>query len=201
MKVLADAVGVTPGTATSMAKHIAAQGLIEYRPRRGTLLTEDGRRIATDIVRRHRLIETFLERIMGYDWGEVHTEAEELEHVVSSRFVDRIDAMLGFPEHDPHGDPIPRPDGRIGGEDHDSLAGVAAGTSVRIVRITENDTDLLAFLKRHGLVPGTTVAITANDPVSGTMEVTHERNAVSIGLPVAAHVLVEGAATPENGSG
>jgi len=117
MKMLADTMEVSPGTATSMAKHLATLGLVDYQPRQGVILSAAGRSLAIRIVRRHRLIETFLEQVLNYDWSEVHTDAEELEHVVSDRFVERIEALLGYPEFDPHGDPIPRLDGTFATQD------------------------------------------------------------------------------------
>src|SRR6186713_1346932 len=107
MGQLAAAVGVTPGTATTMVKTLAESGLVEYEPYAGVALTSAGEKLAALVLRRHRLIELFLVRFMGYSWDEVHDEAEQLEHVVSDRLIERIDEMLGRPEVDPHGDPIP----------------------------------------------------------------------------------------------
>src|SRR5918995_3965776 len=113
MGSVASALGVTPGTATTMVKALAESGLAEYEPYSGVRLTAAGERLAGLVLRRHRLVELFLVQVMGMSWAEVHDEAEQLEHVVSERLIDRIDEMLGRPTHDPHGDPIPNAEGRI----------------------------------------------------------------------------------------
>ena len=109
MGQVASALGVTPGTATTMVKALAESGLAEYEPYSGVRLTAAGEKLAGLVLRRHRLVELFLVQVMGMSWAEVHDEAEQLEHVVSERLIERIDEMLGRPTHDPHGDPIPRP--------------------------------------------------------------------------------------------
>src|SRR5881397_3558637 len=113
MGSVAAAVGVTPGTATTMVKALAESGLAEYEPYSGVRLTTAGEKLAGLVLRRHRLVELFLVQVMGMSWAEVHEEAEQLEHVVSERLIERIDKMLGHPTHDPHGDPIPNPEGTI----------------------------------------------------------------------------------------
>src|SRR5580693_1681216 len=110
---VASAVGVTPGTATTMVKALAESGLAEYEPYSGVRLTKAGEQLAGLVLRRHRLVELFLVQVMGMSWAEVHDEAEQLEHVVSERLIERIDEMLGHPTHDPHGDPIPNQEGAI----------------------------------------------------------------------------------------
>src|SRR3979409_2499531 len=110
---VASAVGVTPGTATTMVKALSESGLAEYEPYSGVRLTKAGEKLAGLVLRRHRLVEAFLVQVMGMSWAEVHEDAEQLEHVVSERLIDRIDEMLGRPTHDPHGDPIPTPEGTI----------------------------------------------------------------------------------------
>src|SRR6185436_274808 len=108
---VAAALGVTPGTATTMVKALAESGLVEYEPYGGVRLSAAGEKLATLVLRRHRLIELFLVQVMGMSWADVHDEAENLEHAVSDRLIDRIDEMLGHPSVDPHGDPIPGPEG------------------------------------------------------------------------------------------
>src|SRR5579862_9647191 len=121
MGSVASALGVTPGTATTMVKALAESGLAEYEPYSGVRLTHAGERLAGLVLRRHRLVELFLVQMMGMRWDEVHDEAEQLEHVVSERLIERIDEMLGRPTHDPHGDPIPNPDGRMTAKHLESL--------------------------------------------------------------------------------
>ena len=110
---VAAALGVTPGTATTMVKALAESGLAEYEPYSGVRLSPAGEKLAGLVLRRHRLVELFLVQVMGMSWAEVHDEAEQLEHVVSERLIERIDDMLGHPTHDPHGDPIPNPEGAV----------------------------------------------------------------------------------------
>src|SRR5690348_12692833 len=121
MGSVAAALGVAPGTATTMVKALAESGLAEYEPYSGVRLTAAGERLAGLVLRRHRLVELFLVQVMGMSWAEVHDEAEQLEHVVSDRIIDRIDDMLGRPTHDPHGDPIPTAEGAIPAKHLDSL--------------------------------------------------------------------------------
>src|SRR5882757_10962406 len=121
MGSVASALGVVPGTATTMVKALAESGLAEYEPYTGVRLTPAGEKLAGLVLRRHRLVELFLVQVMGMSWAEVHDEAEQLEHVVSERLIQRIDEMLGNPTHDPHGDPIPNPDGAIASPELDTL--------------------------------------------------------------------------------
>src|SRR5215510_6250049 len=121
MGQLAAALGVTPGTATTMVKALAESGLAEYEPYSGVRLTPAGEKLAGLVLRRHRLVEAFLVQVMGMSWAEVHEDAEQLEHVVSDRLIDRIDQMLGRPTHDPHGDPIPNADGAVAQRQLESL--------------------------------------------------------------------------------
>src|ERR671924_1175896 len=125
---VAAALGVTPGTATTMVKALAESGLAEYEPYSGVRLTAAGEKLAGLVLRRHRLVELFLVQVMGMSWAEVHEEAEQLEHVVSQRLIERIDEMLGRPTHDPHGDPIPNPDGAIPHRHFDNLLTCPLGT-------------------------------------------------------------------------
>jgi DtxR family Mn-dependent transcriptional regulator len=115
---LASTLGVVPGTATTMVKTLAESGLVRYEPYMGVRLTRAGEKLATLVLRRHRLIELFLVKVIGMSWAEVHDEAELLEHAVSERLIERIDDMLGRPEVDPHGDPIPTAEGRMPRRDH-----------------------------------------------------------------------------------
>src|SRR6266404_9383500 len=121
MGQVASAVGVTPGTATTMVKALAESGLAEYEPYSGVRLTPAGEKLAGLVLRRHRLVELFLVQVMGMSWAEVHDEAEQLEHAVSDRLIDRIDDMLGRPTHDPHGDPIPSAAGEMTAKHLDNL--------------------------------------------------------------------------------
>src|SRR5256714_8448369 len=116
MGKLASAMGVVPGTATSMIKALADSGLVSYEPRFGAKLTKGGEQLALHVLRRHRLMELFLVKVLGLDWSEVHDEAEELEHAISEKVLERIDKLLGHPSVDPHGDPIPSAKGKVSEE-------------------------------------------------------------------------------------
>src|SRR5437762_8749281 len=132
---VASARSVTPGTATTMVKALAESGLVEYEPYTGVRLTKAGDKLAALVLRRHRLVELFLVQVMGMRWDEVHDEAEQLEHVVSDRLIDRIDEMLGQPTHDPHGDPIPDADGSLTPRHLDSLLTCPVRTPLKVTRI------------------------------------------------------------------
>src|SRR5690349_3275028 len=154
MGQVATALGVTPGTATTMVKALAESGLAEYEPYTGVRLTQAGEKLAVLVLRRHRLVELFLVQVMGMSWVEVHDEAEQLEHVVSERLIERIDAMLGHPTHDPHGDPIPTAEGRVSARQLDNLLTCPTATPLRVVRITDQDPAFLRFIEGNGLKPG-----------------------------------------------
>src|SRR5687767_3953416 len=149
MGQLAGALGVAPGTATTMVKTLAESGLVEYEPYTGVALTKAGQKLAALVVRRHRVIEMFLVRIMGYGWDEVHDEAEQMEHVVSDRLIDRMDEMLGRPEADPHGDPIPNSEGQVKAQDAESLLTCPMRTPVTVTRVIDQDRLFLRFIEQH----------------------------------------------------
>ncbi|ALD13576.1 metal-dependent transcriptional regulator [Clavibacter capsici] len=148
---LAERLGIRPATASDGLRRLTAQGLVEHRPYGSIELTADGRRHAIQMVRRHRLLETFLVEVLGYGWDEVHDEAEVLEHAVSDDFVARIDAHLGHPSRDPHGDPIPSADGEPHLPDATVLAQAAADRPMRVRRISDEDPRLLRELAEHGI--------------------------------------------------
>jgi DtxR family Mn-dependent transcriptional regulator len=152
---LAVRLGVRPASVTGMVQRLAALGLVEHERYRGVQLTARGRRVALEMVRHHRLLETFLLETLGYTWDEVHDEAERLEHAISERFEERIAEALGHPTHDPHGDPIPRPDLSMPESPAgDRLAELPPGCRGRVVRVETQDPDALTLLARLELVPG-----------------------------------------------
>lgn len=171
MKTLAEAMEITPGSATAMVKHLHDVGLISYVPRKGSRLTDEGRRLALRMIRRHRLIETFLERVLGYDWSEVHREAEELEHAVSETFIERVDALLESPTVDPHGDPIPRSDGSVDTSRFFPLVEVPHGTEFEIGRISSDDTGFLNLMKDRGMVPGAKFIMDEKNETAATISI------------------------------
>lgn len=153
---LAAKLGVSPASATTMVAKLVSRGLLKHPPYGTVSLTEPGREAALKIVRRHRLIETFLVAQLGYTWDEVHDEAEILEHTVSERFINRIDTLLGHPESDPHGDPIPTADGDSRLPDATRLDRAPRATAV-VVRISDVDPSVLRTCAAKGIVPGATV--------------------------------------------
>src|ERR1041385_4854310 len=166
MGQLAAAVGVTPGTATTMVKTLAESGLVNYEPYAGVSLTRAGKRLAALVLRRHRLVELFLVQVMGLRWDEVHDEAELLEHVVSDRLIDRMDEMLGRPEVDPHGDPIPAAEGMVKKQQAQTLLPCPIGTPVTVMRVVDQDRQFLRFVERNDLKPGETVEVEDGDEAS-----------------------------------
>ncbi|WP_040167229.1 metal-dependent transcriptional regulator [Microbacterium gorillae] len=156
---LATALGVAPSSVTEMVKKLAASGLVAHVPYGAIHLTAAGERRAVEMVRRHRLIETWLVRTHAYSWDEVHDEAEVLEHAVSDRLLASIDAQLRHPRHDPHGDAIPDADGTIERVPFVLLAEAAPGHTGRVVRVSDRDPELLRALDDAGLSVGTTVTV------------------------------------------
>jgi DtxR family transcriptional regulator, Mn-dependent transcriptional regulator len=191
MGKLAAAMGVVPGTATSMIKTLADSGLVQYEPRGGVRLTPGGERLALHVLRRHRLVELFLVKVLGLDWSEVHAEAEELEHYVSDKVLDRIDACLGRPRVDPHGDPIPSAKGKVTEPRHQSLATCAVERRFRVARVIDQDAAFLQFVERCGLMPGVSVSVQVRDKLADAIWVRPgERRAIPLGTSAAAKILV-----------
>lgn len=151
---LAERLNVSSASVTNMLKRLDALGLAQYIAYKGAKLTEDGKAIALEIVRHHRLLETYLREVMGYDWEEMHQEAEHLEHHISEEFEDRLDRMLGYPTHDPHGDPIPDRDGTMVQIKSDPLSQCPAGERLVVRRITDTDVDLIRQIEALDLLPG-----------------------------------------------
>lgn len=176
MGQLAASLGVTPGTATTMAKTLADAGLAEYEPYAGVALTPQGERLAGLVLRRHRLVELFLVRVMGFGWDEVHDEAEHLEHVVSDRLIERIDEMLGHPEVDPHGDPIPNAEGAITPQPQDTLLTCPLERSVVVTRVLDQNRAFLKFVETNQLKPGETIQVTLRDESADSVIVTGSGN-------------------------
>src|SRR5881409_96067 len=188
---VAAALGVTPGTATTMVKALNDSGLAEYEPYSGVRLSAAGERLAGLVLRRHRLVESFLVQVMGMSWAEVHEEAEKLEHVVSERLIERIDDMLGHPTHDPHGDPIPTPEGAIANRHFDSLLTCPLGTPLKVTRIADQDPAFLRFIESNDLKPGQGIEAETRDPAADSVLVRKKDRRITIGARAASKLLVE----------
>jgi len=192
MGQVASALGVAPGTATTMVKALAESGLAEYEPYSGVRLSAAGEKLAGLVLRRHRLVELFLVQVMGMSWAEVHDEAEQLEHVVSERLIERIDEMLGRPTRDPHGDPIPNPDGAIASPELDTLMTCPVGTPLRVTRIADQDPAFLRFVENNGLKPGQPVEVETRDAAADSVRLRgKDHKTITIGTRAASKLLVE----------
>lgn len=189
---VAAALELTPGTATTMMKHLRKEGFVDYQPRKGVSLTESGRQTALQVVRRHRLVELFLVEVMKLDWAHVHEEAEVLEHVLSERLVERIDEMLGRPAYDPHGDPIPDARGVLKEDATIRLPDGQPG-AYRLVRVARDEPGFLRWLQDRGLRPGVGIDLLAHDPLAGVWEVRVHgaADAIRMGDSTASALLVE----------
>ena len=193
MGQLAAGLGIAPGTATTMVKALSESGLVLYEPYNGVRLTAAGEKLAARVLRRHRLIELFLVQVIGMNWDEVHDDAEQMEHVVSDRLIERIDDMLGRPEVDPHGDPIPTADGQLPHRALESLLTCPLHTPVTVARVTDQDAAFLRFIESHNLKPGQTIEVEARDEVSDSVRLKGANNArMTIGARAASKLLVTG---------
>ena len=188
---LAERLGVKPPTVTAMLKTLAELKLINYEPYRGVELTRLGEQIALEIVRHHRLIESFLVKALGYSWDEVHDEAEVLEHFISEKLEARIAAFLGDPTHDPHGDPIPARDGSIFDYPTATLAELPESMVGRVTRVVDQDPPRLRYLADLGIVPGAQVEMLTKAPFEGPVTVQVEKQTQILDRRLAATIIVE----------
>jgi DtxR family transcriptional regulator, Mn-dependent transcriptional regulator len=170
---IAAALGVLPGTVTSMLKTLDESNLATYTPYEGVRLTAAGKALALRVLRRHRLIEQFLSQTLNLTWDEVHEEAEHMEHAVSDALVDRIDAFLGRPTTDPHGDPIPQADGSMAAAADRPLSQCVAGQQFRLARVIDQSPEFLRYLSQAGLEIGAQILLVTNDAA-------HERMTIRI---------------------
>lgn len=158
---------VSDATATILFKDFASAGWVEHVPYHGVRLTPLGERKAVEVIRHHRLLELYLARELGYTWDKVHAEADKLEHVISEEFEDKLDALLGYPTVDPHGDPIPSKDGVVTVLPGQLLSQMPEGQLAAILRINDQDPEKLCYLGRLGLYPGTKVQVIEHAPFGG----------------------------------
>jgi DtxR family Mn-dependent transcriptional regulator len=191
MGLISEALGVTPGTATSMVKNLEKEGWLTYKSRKGVKLTASGRKLGMNILRRHRLLETFLVETLGLDWSEIHDEAEELEHAISEKVLERLDEFLGRPRHDPHGHPIPTKGGIIQKHISRSLLDCKEGMSVTIDSIDDQEKNFLKFARSRHVVPGNRIRILSHEEVANAMELRIDgKPSFSIGFEAARKILV-----------
>ena len=164
---IAEGLDVQPASVSGMVKRLAEAGFVEHLPYKGVRLTEGGTREALKIVRRHRILETYLSERLDYSWDDVHAEAERLEHAASDELIERMAAALENPRHDPHGAPIPTPAGDVETTNYATLAEVAEGDEVEIRAVSDDDSELLRFLESRGLMPRVRLVVEERDPFEG----------------------------------
>ena len=168
---IAEMLEVAPPSVSGMMKRLSETGLIEHVPYRGVQLTPQGRRAALQMIRRHRILEVYLTSKLGYDWGDVHVEAERLEHAVSEKLIERMAEALGEPRYDPHGAPIPTASGEIEEAELVSLADAPIGATVVLRQVGDEDPERLHYLAEQALVPGTQLTVTSRQPFNGPVSV------------------------------
>jgi len=188
---LAEALNIVPPSVTDMAQRLSENGLLDYKKYYGVQLTDEGRSIAINVVRRHRLLELYLVQELGYGLHEVHDEAEALEHAVSERFVEAIAERMHHPHFDPHGDPIPDDDGVIRKRELHPLTIVPLHTDVTVSRFVSDDSEMLQHTLERGFKLQEIVQVTARDPFEGPVTVSMGDESVTIGYTVAAMILAE----------
>ena len=196
-KMLAERIGVSASTASESIRKLADQGLVDHEKYGGVTLTAAGRVAALAMVRRHRLMETFLVRELGYGWDELHDEAEILEHAVSDRMLDRIDAKLGYPTRDPHGDPIPAADGEVPTPPARQLSVCKNGDAGTVARISDADPEMLRYFDSVGISLDSRLRVLARRDFAGMISVTVESGdgdpaTVELGSPAAEAIWVVG---------
>jgi DtxR family transcriptional regulator, Mn-dependent transcriptional regulator len=190
-KGVAARLSVSSASVSNMFARLQEMGLVRYERYRGATLTERGREEALRLVRRHRLIETFLLEHLGYDWQEVHDEAERLEHAVSDGFTERLAELLGHPDHDPHGDPIPSAEGTLEVEESFTLSQAVADQRVRISKVRDEDAAMLDYLGDRNLVPGRLLSVREVRSLDGVVVVEDEEAEVhALGEPLARSIFV-----------
>ena len=191
VSALAKKLQVKLPTINSMIKKLASKKLVSYAPYQGIKLTEKGKKEALSIIRKHRLAELFLVKVMGLGWEEVHDIAEQLEHVNSERFYNRIDELLGYPKVDPHGEPIPDPHGRIASKNRISLSAAAEGQSFKITAVAEDEKSFLDHLNAKGLQIGDHIIIKKKEGYDGSIALIHKKKEIILSHQVADRIWVE----------
>lgn len=190
-QVLAERLSVAPASVTGMLRRLAELRLIIYAPYKGADLTNAGRKVAVEVLRHHRLLETYLAEALGFSWDQVHPEAERLEHVISEEFEDRLFELLGRPTHDPHGDPIPDRDGTFPVSPEATLATAKAGAAVVVSRVATQEPEILRYLTACGLVIGAEVSVLEQVPHDGPVRVRAGGAETSLDRELASRIRVQ----------
>jgi DtxR family Mn-dependent transcriptional regulator len=190
---IAGRLGIAPASVSGMVRRLARQGLVAVERYRGARLTARGRRVALQMIRRHRVLESYLVTRLGFGWDGVHDEAERLEHAASADLIERMAAALGHPAVDPHGAPIPRPDGTVDDRRLRTLNDLRVGTPARVERMSDRDPALLRYLAELGVRPGVTLRLVERAPFDGPLTIAVGRVRHRIGSGVAQKIYVRGA--------
>jgi DtxR family Mn-dependent transcriptional regulator len=190
-QALADRLQVAAPSATAMVKKLATMKLVQHEPYKGVQLTAAGEKIALEVIRHHRLVETYLTQILGLEWDKVHDEAERWEHVLSDEVEARMAEALGHPTRDPHGAPIPTLEGEIADDNWLPLCDAVRGVCATVRRVSDEDAELLHHLREVGLVPGSEIEVLRAVPAEGVLQLRVDGRKKTIGLAPAAGVFVE----------
>ena len=187
---LAKHLGISPATVSSMLKKLKEKKLIHYEKYGAISLLEKGKKEACTVIRKHRLWETFLVEKMEFTWDEIHEVAEQLEHIKSKKLVDQLDKLLGYPEYDPHGDPIPKANGAINGMHKTTLSQESAGKSLRVVGVKNDSPEFLRYITQLGLVINSKIVIKSNHEFDGSLDVDIEGKSQMVSQKVAENIYV-----------
>lgn len=188
---IAQRLNIAPASVSGMVRRLAEQGLLGYERYRGVTLTDAGRRAALRTIRRHRIIESYLSSALEYPWDRVHDEAERLEHAASDELVDRMAKAIGEPIVDPHGAPIPSREGLMDETVYLTLDELGAGYGARVVRVSDDDPEMLRYLAELEIIPGTEVVVVSRAPYQGPISIRISGHLLAIGPALASQVMVE----------
>ena len=192
---LAEKLDVAPASVTGMLKRLSTEEspLVEYESHKGAALTEKGKKVALKIIRSHRLLETFLFKVLDYSWDEIHKEADRLEHYTSDLFEERIDKKMGYPKFDPHGDPIPDINGEIPKMNCIMIREMEEGQSGCIKRVQHSNPEMLRYFSNQGIIPGIEIYLEKKDPFEGPLyiKMKNEKDPVVLGWKAAGNIFVE----------
>lgn len=189
--MLAERFGYSPATITGMLKKLALHGWVDYEPYQGVSLTESGRMIALGVIRRHRLLETYLVQVLKVPWERVHAEAERMEHTLSEYMEERIDEALGRPQFDPHGAPIPSVNGQVKNIERLRLSDLAAGEHAEIVEVPDRSPELLTYLNQLGLIPGIEITVVSIETIDGLVTLQTPSGTCTLGQTSANQVFIK----------
>lgn len=191
LSMIAESMGVSLQAASRMIRQMVENGYIEHEPYKGVRLTPEGQRIALQVIRRHRILEVFMVRIMGFGWDEVHDMVNTLERGVNDKLIDRMDKMAGYPQRCPHGEPIPSKDGVMPVIEDKPLAEWPEKTEARVSRVKTHDPEKLRYLESVRLIPGTRLTVTVRSPFNGPVHLTCEGSSFVLGSELAGELYVE----------